>query len=98
MRDKVRVLGFEVLSAVDMRSSIFWDIKPYCQFRVRLRFEGTFSLQIYHRSKTILLDKIVLDLNSALILKEPQVIRAFIYLNTMKSNMLSGNHKNEPQI
>jgi hypothetical protein len=40
------LLGFEVLTAVVMKSSIFWDITPYVPFKINRHFGGTCS---FHR-------------------------------------------------
>jgi hypothetical protein len=34
-------VGFEVLSAVDTKSSVFWDITPYSPLNINRRFVGT---------------------------------------------------------
>jgi hypothetical protein len=36
--------GFEVLTAVVMKSTIFWDITPYSPLKINRRFGGTSSL------------------------------------------------------
>jgi hypothetical protein len=36
----VNLLGFEILTAVVMRSSIFWDIMPCCPLKANRRFGG----------------------------------------------------------
>jgi hypothetical protein len=40
------LLGFEVVTAVVMKSSIFWDITPYSPLKVSHRFGGIFRLHI----------------------------------------------------
>jgi hypothetical protein len=37
-------VGFEVLTAVVMKSTIFWDITPCCPLKVNRRFGGTYRL------------------------------------------------------
>jgi hypothetical protein len=39
-------LGFEVLTAVVMKSSIFWDIKPCSPLKFNRRFGGTYRLHL----------------------------------------------------
>jgi hypothetical protein len=38
--------GFEVLTAVVMKSSLFWDITPCCPLEVNRRFRGTCRLHL----------------------------------------------------
>jgi hypothetical protein len=38
--------GFEVLTEVVMKSSVFWDVKPYSPLKVNGRFERTCCLQL----------------------------------------------------
>jgi hypothetical protein len=55
--DKVKLLGFEVLTSVVMRSSIFWDITPCGPLKVNRRFGGTprfFSCLTY--SSTVMME------------------------------------------
>jgi hypothetical protein len=40
--------GFEVLTAVVMKSSIFWDTTSFCPLKVNGRFGGTYS---HHQDK-----------------------------------------------
>jgi hypothetical protein len=40
------VVGFEVITAVVMNISIFWDITPCSPLRVNQRFGGTFRLHL----------------------------------------------------
>jgi hypothetical protein len=42
-------LGFEVLTAVDMKSSIFWDVTPYSTSKVIRRFGAACRLQLQGR-------------------------------------------------
>jgi hypothetical protein len=37
----IYILGFEVLTAVVMKSSVFWDITPCSPLKVNQRFRGT---------------------------------------------------------
>jgi hypothetical protein len=46
-----RIIGFEVLTAVVMKSSIFCDITPCSPLKVNLRFWGISSLHIPGRKK-----------------------------------------------
>jgi hypothetical protein len=39
-------LGFQVLTAVVMKTSVFWDITPYSSSKVSRRFERTFRLHL----------------------------------------------------
>jgi hypothetical protein len=39
-------VGFEVLTPVVMKSSIFWDIKPCSPLKVNRRFGGTYRLHL----------------------------------------------------
>jgi hypothetical protein len=41
-----RNVGFEALSAVIMKSSVFWDITPYSPLKANRRFGGTCRLQL----------------------------------------------------
>jgi hypothetical protein len=40
------VVGFEVLTVVVMKSTIFWDITPCIQLKVNRRYGGTVLLAI----------------------------------------------------
>jgi hypothetical protein len=42
-------VGFEFLTAVGMKSSIFWDITPCNPMKVNRRFEGTCRLHLQDR-------------------------------------------------
>jgi hypothetical protein len=42
-------VGSEVLTAVVIRSSIFWDIRPYSPLKVNRRFGGTCRLHFQGR-------------------------------------------------
>jgi hypothetical protein len=42
-------VGFEVLTAVIMKSTIFWDITPCSLLRVNRRFGGTYCLHLQGR-------------------------------------------------
>jgi hypothetical protein len=46
-----KALGFEVLTAVAMKSSVFWDISPYIPVKVNRRFGGTYHLHLQSKSK-----------------------------------------------
>jgi hypothetical protein len=39
-------VGFEVLTAVVMKSSIFWDIRPWSPLKINRRFGGTCRLRV----------------------------------------------------
>jgi hypothetical protein len=39
-------VGFEVLTAVVMKSTIFWDITSCCPLSVNRRFGGTYRLHL----------------------------------------------------
>jgi hypothetical protein len=41
--------GFEVLTAVIMKSTIFWDIKPCSPLSVNRKFGGTYHLHLQGR-------------------------------------------------
>jgi hypothetical protein len=43
--------GFEVLTAVVMKSSVFWDITPYNPLKVNRCFRGTCGLHFQGRRK-----------------------------------------------
>jgi hypothetical protein len=43
---KITSAGFEVLTVVIMKSSIFWDITPYSPLKIDQRFGGTCLLQL----------------------------------------------------
>jgi hypothetical protein len=45
MRIKFFLVRFEVITAVVMKSTIFWDITPYSPLKVNRRFGGTCRLQ-----------------------------------------------------
>jgi hypothetical protein len=38
-------IGFEVLTAVVMKSAIFWDITPCTPLSINRRFGGTYRLE-----------------------------------------------------
>jgi hypothetical protein len=42
-------VGFEVLTAVVMKSTNFWDIMTCSSLRVNRRFEGTYRLHLHGR-------------------------------------------------
>jgi hypothetical protein len=42
-------VGFEVLTAVVMKSTIFWDITPCISMKVNRRFGGTYRLHLQGR-------------------------------------------------
>jgi hypothetical protein len=42
-------VGFEVLTAVTMKNSIFWDITPHSPVKVDRRFGGTYCLRLQGR-------------------------------------------------
>jgi hypothetical protein len=42
----VRFVGFEVLTAVVRKSSIFWDVTPHSPLKVGCRFGGTCLLHL----------------------------------------------------
>jgi hypothetical protein len=42
-------IGFEVLTAVIMKSTIFWDITPCSPLKVNRRFGGTYRLHLQGR-------------------------------------------------
>jgi hypothetical protein len=41
--------GFEVLRAVFMKSTIFWDITPYSLLKVNRHFGGKYLIQLHGR-------------------------------------------------
>jgi hypothetical protein len=43
------ILGFEVLTAVSMKSTIFWDITPRSPLNVNRRFGATYRLHLQGR-------------------------------------------------
>jgi hypothetical protein len=45
----IKLLGFQVLRAVVMKSSIFWDITPCSPLKDNLRFGGTCRLQLLEK-------------------------------------------------
>jgi hypothetical protein len=49
--NKWRNVGFEVLRAVVMKSTIFWDITPCSPLKLKQRFGGTYRL--YHQGRRI---------------------------------------------
>jgi hypothetical protein len=48
----LRFVGSEVLTAVVMKSSMFWDITPCSQLKVNRRFTGTCHLHLQGRRKS----------------------------------------------
>jgi hypothetical protein len=44
--EKVLYVGFEVLTAVVMKSTIFWDITPCSPLKVTCCFGGTYRLHL----------------------------------------------------
>jgi hypothetical protein len=46
-----KCVGFEVLTAVVMNSTIFWDIMPCSPLSVNRRFGGTYYLHLQGRKK-----------------------------------------------
>jgi hypothetical protein len=49
MRTNISIVGFEVLIALVMKSSIFWDIMPCNPLKANRRFGGTCRLHLQHR-------------------------------------------------
>jgi hypothetical protein len=47
--ETVRLVGIEVLTAVVMKSTIFWDITPCSLLKVNRRFGGTYRLHLQGR-------------------------------------------------
>jgi hypothetical protein len=47
--DRLVIVGFEVLTAVVMKSSIFWDITPCSPLKVNRSFGGTYRLHLQGR-------------------------------------------------
>jgi hypothetical protein len=45
--NQVRQVGLEVLTAVVMKSTIFWDITPRSLLKVNRRFGGTYRLHLH---------------------------------------------------
>jgi hypothetical protein len=43
------IVGFEILTAVVMKSTIFWDITPCSPLSVNRRFGGTYRLHLQGR-------------------------------------------------
>jgi hypothetical protein len=48
-RDKIFKAGFEVLIAVVMKSTFFWDITPFSPLKVNRRFGETYGLHLQGR-------------------------------------------------
>jgi hypothetical protein len=48
-KHEMTYVGFQVLTAVVMKSSIFWDIMPYSPLKVNRRFRGTRRLHLQGR-------------------------------------------------
>jgi hypothetical protein len=44
--------GFEVLTAMAIESSVFWDIMPYSPLKVNGRLGGTYCLQLQGRRRS----------------------------------------------
>jgi hypothetical protein len=49
--NKYRYVGFEVFTAVVMKSSIFWDVTRYSLLKCNRRFGGTYRLHLQGRRK-----------------------------------------------
>jgi hypothetical protein len=49
LRDNFKSVGFEVLTAGLMKSTIFWDITPCSSLKVNRRFGRTYRLHLYGR-------------------------------------------------
>jgi hypothetical protein len=45
-RFTIHFIGFEVLAAVVMKNSIFWDVTPCSPLKVSRRFGGTYHLHL----------------------------------------------------
>jgi hypothetical protein len=45
-KPSIQYAGFEVLTAVVMKSTVFWDITPYSSLNVNQRFGGTYCLHL----------------------------------------------------
>jgi hypothetical protein len=43
---KTTLVGFEVLTLVVMKSSVFWNITPYSPLKVSRRFGGTYRFHL----------------------------------------------------
>jgi hypothetical protein len=48
-RDQRSYFGFEVLTAVVMKTTLFWDITPCSSFKFNRRFGGTYRLHLQGR-------------------------------------------------
>jgi hypothetical protein len=48
-RDTLYTVGFEVLTVVIMKSSIFWDVTVCSRVKVNRRFRGTYRLYFQGR-------------------------------------------------
>jgi hypothetical protein len=46
---KINYVGFEILTAVVMKSTIFWDVTPCSPLSVNRRFGGTYRLHLLGR-------------------------------------------------
>jgi hypothetical protein len=44
--NNTKSVGFEVLTAVIKKSTVFWDITPCSQWKVKGRFGGTYRLHL----------------------------------------------------
>jgi hypothetical protein len=42
----IKYVGFDILTSVVVKSSIFWDITPCSPLKVNRRFGGTYRLHI----------------------------------------------------
>jgi hypothetical protein len=49
MKDKLEIIGFEVFTAVVMKSIIFWDMTPCSPPKVNRRYGGTRRLHLQGR-------------------------------------------------
>jgi hypothetical protein len=50
MSNNPQFIGFEVLTAVVMKNTIFWDITPCSPLTVNRRFGGTYRLHLKPRN------------------------------------------------
>jgi hypothetical protein len=50
MKQNIGHVGFEVLTAVVMKSTVFWDITPCSPLKANRRFGGTYRLHLHGRN------------------------------------------------
>jgi hypothetical protein len=89
----VNLVGFEALTTVTMKISVFWDITPYSQVEVSRCFRGTYRPHLQGRSVSLAINNMkqaeskallaacttILDMAGTFSRRSPQPVGYFSY-------------------